>query len=244
PVPTKPPAFDRRGVSIDELIDFTPELRQEAIEIISEFDYGPQFLPPSEKGAISVPGYGGGANWRGAAFDPETGMFYVPSVTGLSVIKLVAPDPARSNFRYILAGGRLRGPQGLRSIFKPPYGRITAYDMNKGEIAWQIPHGDGPRAQVSELVGRDVGPLGAGGSGPLLTKTLLFFGQGAGASARGGRGRTSRAVFQAFDKASGELIHQISLPARPSATPMTYMQDGKQYIVFSAGQGMTALSLP
>ena len=273
PFPTKPPAFERQGSTEDNLIDWTDELRAEAVEILNEYVHGPLFTPPSEKGTINLPGWGGGANWSGAAFDPETGMLYIPSSTSPIVVKLGKPDPNRSNFNFIrsgggLGGGGLRGPRGL-PLFKPPYSRITAIDLNRGEHAWQIPHGDGQRERISSIVGRDVGPMGSpGGTGPLLTKTLLFFGQGAGGSARiaaaapspEGRGRGERAgrgrgrggrggrggggVLRAFDRATGEVIAEIKTPARPGATPMTYMWQGKQYIVFTAGDGLMAMSLP
>ena len=128
-------------------------------------------------------------------------------------------------------------------LFKPPYGRITAINLNTGDHAWMIPHGDGPRQKVSEIAGKDVGPLGSGGGGPLLTKTLLFVGQGAGG--RGGRGGGGANVLRAFDKASGKVVAEIALPAPPSGTPMTYLAGGKQYIVVATNDGkLVALSLP
>jgi quinoprotein glucose dehydrogenase len=245
PVPTKPAPFERQGSTEDNLIDFTPELRKEALEILNQSDHGPIFTPPTEKGTINLPGWGGGGNWWGAAFDPDTGMFYIPSITSPIVVKLSKPDPARSNFQYSRApGGSGAGPRGL-PLFKPPYGRITAIDLNKGEHAWQIPHGDGPRQKVNELLanGKDVGPLGAGGGGPLLTKTLLFVGQGSGG--RGGGGGGGGNVLRAFDKATGKVIAEISLAANPHGTPMTYMAGGKQYIVVATFDSrLVALALP
>src|ERR1044071_334259 len=200
PVPTKPAPYELQGATEDNLINFTPELRQEAIKILNQFEHGPLFTPPSEKGTINLPGWGGGANWWGAAFDPETGMLYIPSGTGPIVVKLNKPNPAYSNFQYARApGGNPMGPKGL-PLFKPPYGRITAINLNTGEHAWQVAHGDGPRQKVNELLGngKDVGPLGAGGGGPLLTKTLLFVGQGYGG--RGGSSGGGGNFFRAFDK--------------------------------------------
>ena len=245
PVPTKPAPYELQGATEDNLIDFTPELRQEAIKILNQFEHGPLFTPPSEKGTINLPGWGGGANWWGAAFDPETGMLYIPSSTGPIVVKLSKPDPARSNFQYARApGGNPMGPKGL-PLFKPPYGRITAINLNTGEHAWQIAHGDGPRQKVNELLGngKDVGPLGAGGGGPLLTKTLLFVGQGYGG--RGGSSGGGANFFRAFDKATGKVIAEIKLDSFPHGTPMTYMAGGKQYIVLATYEGrLVALSLP
>jgi quinoprotein glucose dehydrogenase len=237
PFPTKPPPYELQGATKDNLIDFTPELRQEAVKILEQFDHGPLFTPPTEKGTINLPGWGGGANWWGAAFDPETGMFYIPSSTGPIVVKLSKPDPARSNFQYSRApAASALGPRGL-PLFKPPYGRITAYDLNKGEMVWQIPHGDGPREKVNQIIGggKDVGPLGAGGGGPLLTRTLLFVAQGAGG--RGGGSSSGSNVLRAFDKKTGEVIATIDIGARPHGTPMTYMLGGKQYIVVATSDG-------
>jgi quinoprotein glucose dehydrogenase len=128
-------------------------------------------------------------------------------------------------------------------LFKPPYGRITAINLNTGDHAWMIPHGDGPRKKISELVGRDVGPLGSGGGGPLLTKTLLFVGQGAGG--RAGREGGAAALFRAYDKATGKVVAELELPSVPTGTPMTYMAEGKQFIVMATQDGhMVAYSLP
>ena len=246
PFPTKPAPYERQGATEDNLIDFTPELRAEAKTILEQYEHGPIFTPPTEKGTINLPGWAGGGNWWGAAFDPQTGLFYIPSITSPIVVKLVKPDAARSNFNYVRGGGGLgaspAGPRGL-PLFKPPYGRITAINLNTGEHAWMIPHGDGARKQVSEIVGKDVGPLGAGGGGPLLTKTLLFVGQGAGG--RGGRAGGGASTLRAFDKATGKVIAEIALPSVPTGTPITYMMNGKQYIVIGMVEGrLVALSLP
>jgi glucose dehydrogenase len=246
PVPTRPAPFELQGATEDNLIDFTPELREEAKNILKKYDHGPIFTPPSEEGTINLPGWAGGGNWWGAAFDPQTKMFYIPSITSPIIVKLVKPDPARSNFRYVRGGpgmlGSVDGPRKL-PLFKPPYGRITAINLNNGKQVWMIPHGDGPRKKVSEIVGKDVGPLGAGGGGPLLTKTLLFIGQGA--SGRGGSGGDGAHLLRAFDKATGKVVAEIELPATPSGTPMTYLAGGKQYIVLAINDGrLVALSLP
>jgi quinoprotein glucose dehydrogenase len=247
PVPTRPAPYELQGSTEDNLINFTPELRQEALAILNRFDHGPLFTPPTEKGTINLPGWGGGANWWGAAFDPETGMLYIPSSTGPIAVRLSKPDPKSSNFQYMRTyegtGMSVAGPRGL-PLFKPPYGRITAIDLNKGEHVWQIPHGDGPRQKVNEIIGngKDVGPLGAGGGGPLLTKTLLFVGQGAGG--RGGGSGGGGNVLRAFDKATGKVIAEINLAATPHGTPMTYLAGGKQYIVVATVDGrLTALTL-
>ena len=252
PFPTRPAPFERQGSIEVNLIDFTPELRAEAKKILDQYDHGPIFTPPSEKGSINLPGWAGGGNWWGAAFDPQTGLFYIPSISSPIIVKLIKPDPARSNFNYIRGGaaigGTADGPRGL-PLFKPPYGRITAINLNTGDNAWMIPHGDGPRQKINEVIKEvsgkdiDVGPVGAGGGGPLLTKTLLFVGQGV--SGRGGRAVGGANVLRAFDKATGKVIAEIQLPAQPSGTPMTYLAGGKQYIALATMDGrLVALSVP
>src|SRR5262249_46476751 len=141
------PAFDIQGLTVDNLIDFTPALRREALQAVEQFKFGPIFTPSSvvtanNKGTISVPGFGGGANWYSGVADPETGFVYVGSITNPRVEGLTKNDPktGRVDNDYI-GGGTLPRIQGL-PLLKPPYGRITAYDMNKGEIAWFIPNGD------------------------------------------------------------------------------------------------------
>lgn len=240
PFPTKPAAFDHQGLGDHNLIDFTPELRAEAKKLISSFDYGPIFTPPSLRGTINIPGWGGGANWSGAAFDPETKMLYIPSNTGPMVVTLQEGNPDRTEFRYARGrgGNRLRGPQGL-PITKPPYARITAINMNTGDHAWMVPHGDGIRDKIKGLGLPDPGPLGSrGGTGPVLTKELLFIAQT----------DNGRNLLRAFDKEDGAVVAEIELPMSPNGTPMTYMAAGKQYIVIASGQAqdarLIALSLP
>ena len=243
PFPTKLPAFERQGISVDDLIDFTPELRAEAEEILSQHEYGDLFHPPSLTGTIQMPGWGGGANWYGAGFDPDTNYLYVPSRTSPIVVALQEADPERSDFRYMRGAPRaVSGPRGL-PLVKPPYSRLTAIDLKTGDFAWQMPLGDGPRQRLIELGVTDPGPLGGGGfTGPVVTKTLLFLGLSGGR--QGGQGP----VLNAFDKATGEIVHAVDVPATLTGTPMTYMADGKQYIVAAFGSGvnagLVALALP
>ena len=144
--PTKPPAFDRQGVTVDDLIDFTPELRAEAVAILNQYKYGPVFSPPTvvstepggTKGTVQLPGSVGGADWTGAAFDPETGYFYVPSMTSPFVANLLPGDPKQTNLQFRASTRELlQGPRGL-PLFKPPYGRITAFNLNTGEQVWMV----------------------------------------------------------------------------------------------------------
>jgi quinoprotein glucose dehydrogenase len=233
PIPSRPAAFDLQGISDATLIDFTPALHDAALALIKDYDYGPVFTPPSLRGTINLPGWGGGANWFGAAFDPETGVLYIPSTTAAIVVKLQPGDPARTNFAYMRSGrvNSVSGPEGL-PLTKPPYARITAVDLNTGDHLWMVPNGSGDRvrAQLKELGVPDPGPVGAFGStGPLLTRSLLFVGHAGEAP-----------VLRVFDKKTGAVIHEIPLPERPGGTPMTYVSGDKQYISIAIGQGPTA----
>jgi len=257
PFPTKPPPYDRQGVDPADLIDFTPELKAEAEEILAQLHYGPLYEPPTvpveggTQGTLMVPGSLGGANWPGGALDPESGYLYVQSATGPSVISLINV-PEVSDMDYIRGGGlRLRqggGPQGL-PLFKPPWGRVTAIDLNRGEIAWQVPNGDAPDYVKDHpaLEGVDVGRTGRPDRGGLLvTSTLLFAGEGGGMFAAFGSGGNK---FRAHDKATGEMLAEIELPANQTGLPMTYMHEGRQYIVVAVGARrhpaeLVALALP
>ncbi len=242
PFPTKPPPYERQGVTEDDIIDFTPELKAEALEILKKYDYGPLFTPPTEKGNIELPGWQGGANWGGGAFDPETGILYVPSITDPIRVALTKPDPNRSNFMYSRSGTMsVDGPKGggksALPLFKPPYGRITAINLNKGDHAWQVPHGDGPRDHPL-LKDLKLGPLGSKArSGAIATKTLLIAAEAAGGYGGAGGDDAPKQKMRAFDKATGELIHEIDLPAAAGGTPMTYMIDGRQIIIVAVGGG-------
>ena len=247
PFPTKPPAFDRQGVSEEDLIDFTPELRAEALEIVEDFVIGPLFTPTIVRGAggkdglIQVPGIIGGANSMGASFDPETGLLYVKSVTLPWVTSLATIDPNFGDMRYRFDQWARYppGPQGL-PLLKPPYARLTALDMNRGEIAWQIPFGDGPREKVNAIIGdgTDVGPLGSthpaaiNTNGLLVTKTLLFANEAF--QAEEGSRQSSGGVLRAYDKATGREVWRRDVEMAPNGPPMTYMHRGKQYYVFTA----------
>ena len=235
PIPSRPKPFDLQGISGETLIDFTPELRAGALKILEPFDYGPLFTPPSLKGTVNLPGWGGGANWSGAAVDPDTGIIYIPSVTGPMVVQLRKGDPEKTNFDYVRGGGinRIRGPEGL-PLTKPPYGRITAIDLNTGEHVWMVPHGEGIRQKIIELGIPDPGPVGARGSaGPVLTKSLLFLAQAS----------QQKSVLRAFDKSTGAVVHEIELPGRPYGTPITYMSNSRQFISLTIVEAGTRAKL-
>ena len=239
PFPTKPAAFEPQGISDETLIDFSAELRREALQNIEKYDYGPLFTPPSLRGAIQFPGWGGGGEWHGAAFDPDTGLYYIPSASVPIVVQLRESPPERSDLDFVRGGPRsVAGPQEL-PLTKPPYGRITAINLNTGEHEWMVPHGEGIRQKIIDMGILDPGPVGSASRvGPLLTKTLLFMAQSDG----------GRNLIRAYNKATGEIIHEEELPLPPQGTPMTYSVAGKQYISIAVGGGgdsrLVTLSLP
>jgi len=305
PFVTKPPPFERQGVAIDDLIDFTPALREEAIKVASRYKIGPIFTPPvvskfpSPLATLMLPNATGGANWQGGAFDPETKMFYIFSNTSPTPLGLVKPDPTKSDFDWVQgqardpnapvpsAGGRGAGRgnagastsagqappasseqasrggppaisaagspiegggrggggggegggggpnvQGL-PIIKPPYGRITALDMNNGTLAWQIAHGETPDNIKNHpaLKGLTIPRTGRQGRiGVLVTKTLVIAGEGGFfTTPNGQRG----AMLRAYDKASGREVGAVYMPAPQTGSPMTYFHNGKQYVVLA-----------
>jgi quinoprotein glucose dehydrogenase len=258
PFPTRPAPFDRHGLMIDDLIDFTPELRAEALEIAKHYVLGPIFTPPSiksdapnaTKGTLQMPGATGGAEWGGAGFDPETKILYVPSITGTFAADLLPGDPKQTNLRFTRGSRDLvEGPQGL-PITKPPYGRVTAINMSTGNQVWMTPNGDGPRDHPA-LKGLNLPPLGQPSRDmPLLTKTLFFLGQGDPLMIRT---PPMKATFgnklRAYDKASGQVIWEMGFPAGAIGAIMTYQHAGKQFIVVPIGSRthaaeFVALSLP
>ena len=248
PFPTKPPPFERQGFELDEIIDFTPELRAEALRIAQQYQTGPVFTPPITRGdadkfgLLFVPN---GANWPGGSYDPDTGILYVFSHT-LSRVLALRNDPERSDMRYISGGVGRDGPgqtvQGL-PLMKPPWGRITAIDLNKGEIVWQVAHGETPDAVRNHpaLAGVEIPRTGRTGPiGTLTTKTLVISGEGGVfTTPSGARG----AMLRAYDKATGDNVAEVFLPAAQTGTPMTYMLNGTQYIVVAVGGGDVAAEL-
>ena len=265
PFPTKPAPFERQGVTEDDLIDFTPELRAEALELLKQYKIGPLFTPPTVKtdtikGTVQLPGSVGGADWQGGAFDKDTGVLYVQSITAPFVADILKGDPEKTNLAYV-PGVRAYppGPQGL-PLLKPPYGRITAIDLNTGELKWTVANGDGPRDHplLKEL---DLPPLGnPGRSSPLVTKSLLFVGEGDPIMVRAGTRLPPEMPigiapgaggkkFRAFDKATGAVLWETELDAGTTGAPMTYMFEGKQYVIVPIGGAdhdpeWVALSLP
>ena len=253
PIPTKPPAYDQQGMTVDDLIDFTPELRQEALRVIRPYRFGPLFTPASPNQiTILMPGTVGGSNWNGGAFDPETGILYIPTIKLPTIVELVKPKNPESNLPYVRrASGldtNLELPNGL-PIVKPPYGSVVAIDLNKGDNLWKVPNGNGPRDHPA-LKDLHLPPLGTvGRASPLVTKTLLFLGEGMGRGAARIPAYGGGKIFRAYDKASGQVVFETELPGGTSGAPMTYLAQGKQYIVVAVGwEGtpaeLVALTLP
>ena len=260
PFPTKPPPFDQQGTSVDDLIDFTPELRQEALEILERHVAGPLFTPPSlvddvpggTQGTLQMPGVVGGADWGGAAFDPGTGVLYVPSVHSESVIGLTTSEHPRSDMQIVANSiSAVDGPQEL-PLFKPPYGRLVAIDLNAGEILWSVANGGGPRNHPA-LRDTPLPWLGQPGRvSPLVTKTLVLLGEGGNTGVvvlRRLWGGAGGKKLRAYDKATGAIVGEVALPGGTTAAPMTYMLDGRQYIVVTVGwedmpSEYVALALP
>jgi len=240
PVPAKPAPFEYQGVTADDLADFTPEIRAMAVEAIKSFRSGPLFTPPSLVGTIIRPGTTGGGNWSGAAVDPVTGMLYVPSRNAFAVSKLDPPQQGlNSNLLYMQATPRNpQMPEGL-PLFKPPYSRMTAINMNTGEHAWMIPTGNGDRIRNNPRLKPLTLPAVGGDitlSGPLLTKTLLIYALTTGSSTGGPR-------LVAFDKANGKELASVDLPGTAIGTPMTYLVNGNQFIAITV-QGRTQQDIP
>ena len=273
PFPTKPPAFDLQGISDDDLIDYTPALKERARTIAKQYVMGPVFSPPSvpgdggKKGTLVQPGAWGSANWNTGAFDPDTGYYYAISQT-LGPANRDGAEADRSarhdGVRRLRAGPRPTDQPASQSppstvdaisidglpIIKGPYGRITAIDLNRGVHVWMRPNGDGPRFHPL-LKDLNLPPLGyPNRPAPLLTKTLLFLGEGSDAiSGTAGADWTWGTKFRAYDKATGSVIWEMELPSGTTAGPMTYVVKGKQYIVVAVGarnhpSEYVALSLP
>jgi quinoprotein glucose dehydrogenase len=303
PFPTRPPAYARQAVTVDELIDFTPEMRAEALEKVKMYRMGPMFLPPvvSKIGgpiqSITIGTLGGGTNWPGASYDPELHTVFAQAANaGVSLLGLVEPPPGFSDIRYVagIAGQPFRvneGPgfgsgadapkqsetqrklaeilakqgkenqaaaaatpppslnvQGL-PIVKPPYGVLSAINLDRGDLVWQVPHGDTPDniRNHPALKGLNIPKTGQQGSvGLVVTKTLVVLGDPqVTTTPEHPRG----AMLRAYDKTNGKQVGAVWMPAPQSGSPMTYAVDGKQYIVVAVSGGSysgeyIAFSLP
>jgi quinoprotein glucose dehydrogenase len=278
PFPTKPPAYARQAVTADDLIDFTPEMRAKALEIMKMYRMGPMFNPAvvskadGPLAAITIGTTAGGTNWPGAGYDPETHLVYAPaSNASVAPLSLAKPPKefvtdmdyvvgrADQPFRFVLGPGEgsaadaPRSPQNAPQpggggayyglsvqglpIVKPPYGLLSAIDLDKGDIVWQVPHGDTPDVVRNSpaLKGMEIPKTGqAGNVGLVVTKTLVIMGDPiVTTTPEHPRG----AMLRAYDKATGKQVGAVYLPAPQSGSPMTYMINGKQYIVVAVSGG-------
>jgi quinoprotein glucose dehydrogenase len=226
PFPTKPAAFSRQGITPDDLIDFTPELRAEAEKVASPYVMGPLFMPPvkvgenGKRGTFMVPPVGGGGNYGGAGFDPELGYLFLDATNNFFIIGVSEREPE----------------EGAKPGTFNPDGSVVAINLNTGENAWKVPHGDGPRNHEA-IKHLNLPPLGASrhmmsGSAPLVTKTLLFMNQ---VQAPGMAVGTTGFFLRAFDKRTGAVVWEHEFKEPPHGIPMTYEQNGKQYVALATG---------
>jgi quinoprotein glucose dehydrogenase len=271
PYPSKPPAYDRQGLSLEDLIDWTPALRAEAEKRVARYQIGPIFTPPvvskvdGPLATIALAATSGGTNWQGGSYDPETHILYAPSQRSVSVMGLVPGTPDMTDMNFVqgsaLTGIRRTGGAGSEAgqdrstggpaaelaagslvidglpIIKPPYGSITAINMDRGEIQWQVAHGETPDEIRNHpaLKGLTIPRTGrAGNFGVLVTKSLVIAGEaGTFTTPQGQKG----AMLRAYDKATGREAGAVYMAAQQSGTPMTYMLDGRQYVVVAISGG-------
>ena len=248
PYPTLPAPFDRQGLRVDDLLDLTPALKAAALEAVKGWRLTELYTPPSlqnaadgTRGILRLPNAVGGGNWEGGAYDPETGMLYVGSMT--QVLATALSPSTGSDIAYVFAGGATPNVRGL-PLVKPPWGRITAIDMKTGRHAWMMANADTPKAVAEhpDLQGVKLERTGiASRAGLLATSTLLFAGEGEGGSP----------VLRAHDKATGQIVATVALPGAQTGLPMTYVWGGRQYVVVAVAAGVVggaaevvALALP
>lgn len=250
PFPLLPAPYEPQGSIADNLTDLTPDLRAEALRIAADYLTGPIFTPPhaadneARRGSLQMPT--GGSGWPGGAFDPETGLLFIPSLTRPLWTTIVPGDPATTDLRYTRGRRTLMdGPQGL-PISRPPYGRITAIDLHTGQHRWMVANADGPRDHPA-LAGHDVPRLGVPSHDmPLVTKSLLFVALADPVTIQGrtARGRIPLEDYfdnglRAYDKETGAILWDMKLPAGATGSLMSYMFRGKQYLIVPVG-GRTA----
>jgi quinoprotein glucose dehydrogenase len=291
PFPTKPPAYARQQITENDLVDFTPELKSQALKVLGQFKNGPMFNPPvlskvdGPLAGLTIGTLNGGTNWPGAGYDPETRTVYAPaSNNAVAPLGLIVPPEGFSDIKYVSgragqpfrvsegpgygsaadypqerrrpaqpaappatatnrpatppAGGGGGGTfvQGL-SMLKPPYGTLSAINLDKGEITWQVAHGDTPDVVRNHalLKGMEIPKTGQSGAvGLVVTKTLVIMGDPQVTTTPD---HPRGAMLRAYDKATGKQVGAVYLPAQQSGSPMTYMHKGRQYIVVAVSGG-------
>jgi len=247
PFPTKPPPFVNQGLTLEDANNLTPEIHRLSQEQMRKYRVGPMFTPPSQEGTLQRPSQGGGASWGGAAFDPETGYLFVRAANSVGlnrVAKNDGSDPlvAVEYSNMFARGGESVSLPGGLPLVSPPYAVLTAIDLNKGEIAWKVPLGEGSAALRNHPLLKGVAlpdRLGSPNSrgGAMVTKSgLVFIGGGDG-------------YLYAFDKTSGREIWRGKVPYENTAVPMTYRtRSGRQFVVVATGTGaenaLAAFTLP
>jgi quinoprotein glucose dehydrogenase len=254
PIPSKPPAYGRTGTSVDELIDFTPALRAEAEKVAARYKMGPLFTPPvmsKVEGPLATLVAGccqGGTGWPGGSYDPQTHILYTFTWAEVNPLGIIPPEPGKTDMNFISGIARPAAPtdasgetprppltvQGL-PLFKPPYGQIVAINLDKGEIAWKVAHGETPDnvRNSPALQGLSIPRTGRGGLvGVLTTASLVIAGERGTFTDAQGR---DAARLRAYDKATGKEVGAVFMPTGQTGSPMTYMMNGKQYIVIAIG---------
>jgi glucose dehydrogenase len=235
PFPTRPPPFVDQGVSLDDANNLTPEIKALAEAQLKKFRLGPLFTPPSLEGTLQRPGQGGGGNWGGAAFDPETGYLFVRATRTAGLNRVAKNDGTDPLVEVAYSNRFSRGGEevtiGGLPLTAPPYAVFTAIDLNKGEIAWRVPLGEGnaalrnhPMLKGVALPDRLGSPDNRGGA--MVTRSgLVFIGGGDG-------------YFYAFDTKTGREAWRTKIPYPNTANPMTYRtRSGRQFIVVATGTG-------
>jgi len=245
PFPTKPKPYSNLGYHEEDVIDFTPELRAEALKILENYTKGPMYTPPTligpgiaNKGTIVYPNYGGGSNWNGGAVDIETNTLFVPTRNTFMAVGLRKANSSLTDWEYATTGGGgiMKLPNGL-PINRPPWALVTATDMNRGEHIWSRAIGGAsdairnhPALKGLSLDFDNMGQISVRPS-PLVTKSLLFLAESANIG-----GDPGGKMFRAYDKATGKVVAEIELPAKTSGAPMTYLHNGRQYIAIALSE--------
>ncbi len=250
PFPTKPVALVPQGVTENDLVDFTPEIKAEALRVAKQFRLGGLYTPPSlaggpdgTNGTLTAPSAVGGINWPGGAVDPVEDVLYVASENTLYRAQVTPGLPGTGVLYHDTRGQQVTPPTTVFGLplLKPPYGRVTAIDLKTGERLWMVPHGNTPDAikRNAKMKGVEIPNTGAQtrGTGLLVTSTLLFGGEGGGSP-----------IFRAWDKKTGAVVAEIQLPGPTTGFPVTYTKSGRQYIAVAvrAGDGVeiVALAIP